>query len=157
MTQKPVLTQAGFEALQRQLVREHHRLDEARRVAQEQMEANENESLGLEAAQRELMSIEQRIAELEDSLARAVIVGEALADRAVVGALVTLLEEAQGQELDVQLVSPLEASAATGQRALVSTESPVGRALLGREVGERFVVALGTRQVTYRVQRVGSA
>ncbi|MFC4638355.1 GreA/GreB family elongation factor [Deinococcus hohokamensis] len=157
MTHSPELTQAGFEALQRQLAREQQRLDEARRVVQEQMEANENESLGLEAAQRDLMTTLQRIAELEDTLARAVIVRDAPANRAVVGALVTLLDEGQGRELELHLVSPLEAAAVIGERPRVSTESPVGRALLGREVGERFVVDLGKRQVTYRVQRIRPA
>ncbi|WP_019587562.1 GreA/GreB family elongation factor [Deinococcus apachensis] len=156
MTQKIELTQNGFERLRRTLTHEYERLDEARRVVQEQMHANENENLGLEAAQRELMAIQDRIADIEDSLARAVIIERAGDgdDRAMLGAVVTLLDVETGRELRLQLVNPLEASAVAGELPRVSTESPVGRELLGRRVGETFTVNLGRRQANYRVQNV---
>lgn len=156
MTQKIELTQDGFQRLQLTLQREHARLEEARRVVQEQMEANEQESLGLDAAQRDLLAIQDRIAGIEESLARAIII-ERTGDgdgRAVLGAVVTLLDVDAGRELRLQLVNPLEASAIAGQMPRVSTESPVGRELQGRRVGETFSVNLGRRQANYRVENI---
>ncbi|MFC4426387.1 GreA/GreB family elongation factor [Deinococcus navajonensis] len=153
MTQKIELTQDGFQRLQRTLEHEYERLEDARRVVQEQMNANENESLGLDAAQQDLMAIQERIAEIEDSLARAVLIQRPQAgqDAADLGAVVTLLDVSATRQLRLQLVNPLEASAVAGELPRVSTESPVGRGLLGRRVGETFVVDLGKRQVTYQV------
>lgn len=153
VTQKIELTREGFGRLEQTLAQEYARLEEARRVVQEQMQANENENLGLADAQRELLAIETRISDLEDTLARAVVIAQAQVGegRAVLGSVVTLLDVQTGRELCLQLVNPLEASASPGQRPRVSTESPVGRALLGRPVGETFTVNLGRRQPTYRI------
>lgn len=150
------LTPDGFQRLQRTLGHEYARLEEARRVVQEQMEAGEQENQGLEAAQREVMATLDRIAELEDSLAWAVVIerpgGED--DRAALGAVMTLLDLDTGRELRLQLVNPAEASATAGEWPRISTESPVGRELPGRRVGETFTVGLGRREVPYRVERV---
>jgi transcription elongation factor GreA len=147
------LTPDGFRRLQRTLAHEHARLEEARRVVQEQMAANEQENQGLEAAQRDVMATLARIADLEDTLARAVLIERPVGedDRAILGAVVTLLDVDAGRELKLQLVNPPEASALAGELPRVSTESPVGRELLGRRVGETFTVELGRRQATYRV------
>lgn len=156
MTQRIELTQDGLDRLRQTLEREYDRLEEARRVVQEQMGANENENLGLEAAQRHLMSIEDRIADIEDSLSRVVVIAPDAAQeqRAVLGTVVTLQDVELGRELRLQLVNPLDASAVTGELPRVSTESPVGQALLGRQVGETFTVSLGRRVANYRVQSV---
>ncbi|SMB88891.1 GreA/GreB family elongation factor [Deinococcus hopiensis] len=154
MTHKIELTREGFTRLQQNLEREYQRLEEARRVVQEQMHANENESMGLADAQRELVSIQDRIADIEETLAQAVLIEHKEGDGAGparLGSVVTLLDEATGRELKLQLVSPPEASATPGQVPRVSTESPVGRALLGRTPGEIFEVDLGKRRPTYRV------
>lgn len=119
------LTPDGFQRLQRTLGHEYARLEEARRVVQEQMEAGGQENQGLEAAQREVMATLDRIAELEDTLARVVVTqrpgGED--DRAALGAVVTLLDQDTGRELRLQLVSPAEASATVGELPRVSTET----------------------------------
>ncbi|PYE47926.1 GreA/GreB family elongation factor [Deinococcus yavapaiensis] len=153
MTQRIELTQGGYARLQQTLEHEYRRLEEARRVVQEQMHANENESLGLAEAQRELLATQERITDIEETLSHAVLI-EASADgasQARLGSVVVLLDVGSGRELRLQLVSPPEASALAGQMPRVSTESPVGRALLGRAMGEIFEVNLGKRQASYRV------
>lgn len=158
LTQRIELTQDGLDRLRQTLEREYGRLEEARRVVQEQMGANENENQGLEAAQRHLMSIEDRIADIEDSLSRVVVIAPDAAheQQVVLGAVVTLLDVDLGRELRLQLVNPLDASAVTGELPRVSTESPVGQALLGRQAGDTFTVNLGRRVANYRVQSVSS-
>lgn len=160
MTQPLPLTPEGLTRLQAALEREQTRREEARRVVQEQMEANGNESLDLAAAQETLGAVEARIEELEDQLARAVVLtpGAGNDGRAAVGSRVTLLNIGLGRELPLHLVSAAEAAAGpeAGGVALVSTESPVGRALLGRRAGEEFTVDLGRTQAQYRVLMVES-
>ncbi|MBZ9713380.1 GreA/GreB family elongation factor [Deinococcus multiflagellatus] len=152
------LTPEGHERLQRLLQQEYARLEEARRVVQEQLSANDNENLGLSAAQQDLLALQERIAGLEDSLAQATVLAPApgAPDTAQLGSLVTLQDMASGRERRLQLVAPLEASAVAGERPRVSTESPVGQALLGRRVGETFTVNLGSRSATYRVLSLDS-
>lgn len=156
VTQKIELTPEGLSRLQQTLAHESERLEEVRRVVQEQMEANDQENQGLAEAQRILLATQGRIAEIEDSLARAVVLervenGEG---RAVLGSVVALLDAASGRELRLQLVNPLEASATAGELPRVSTDSPVGREMLGRRAGDAFTVNLGRRQAHYRVLSV---
>ncbi|AFZ67682.1 transcription elongation factor [Deinococcus peraridilitoris DSM 19664] len=155
MRQDAKLTREGYERLERALQREQERLDEARRVVREQLEANENESLGLVEAQQHLMTIEVRIEELEDILARSsVVTVDEAADGCALGATVVLLDLQGQREMRVQLVSAAEASVPGGAVPKISSSSPVGVQLLGRSVGDSFEVALGARRVHYTVKSI---
>ncbi len=59
------------------------------------------------------------------------------ADRAGYGSRVWLLDLQKSAEVEYKLVSPEEADAANG---LISTSSPIGKALLGRRVGDEITV-----------------
>ncbi|MBB6098063.1 transcription elongation factor GreA [Deinobacterium chartae] len=155
MAREIKLTQEGFDRLRRTLEQEQTRLIEATRNLQLQMEASDDyEDNGLEEAKREKMAIEMRIEELEDTLARATIIaGSGDAETAGLGALIVLHDEKTGKEMKVQLVSAPEASVLGGSLPRISEDSPVGLQLMGRKIGESFVVNLdeGRRQLKYRV------
>lgn len=157
MTQPAPLTPEGLARLRHQLTQETERLEEARRVVREQMEANDQENQGLPEAQGRLLAVQARVDELEDLIARAVIIESATGEKDGIrlGSVVTLLDLDAGRHLSLQLVSPPEASAVPGERPRVSSESPVGRALLGQQVGDEVTVDLGRRTVRYRVEEVG--
>lgn len=157
MTDPAPLTPEGLARLRHQLTQETERLEEARRVVREQMEANDQENQGLPEAQGRLLAVQTRVDELEDLIARAVVIepGAGEGDAIRLGSVVTLLDLGTGRRLTVHLVSPPEASAVPGERPRVSSESPVGRALPGRRVGDEFTVDLGRRTVRYRVEEVG--
>ncbi|PYE54482.1 GreA/GreB family elongation factor [Deinococcus yavapaiensis] len=157
MAREIKLTREGYERLQKTLANEQQRLAEATRILQEQLEnAADYEDSGLEDAKREKMNIEARIDELEDTLARAVIMEGANGDegRASLGAIVVLVDENSKREMRVQLVSAPEASVLGGGLPKISDDSPVGTALLGKKAGESFVVNLGARQAKYKVKSV---
>jgi transcription elongation factor GreA len=59
------------------------------------------------------------------------------ADRAGYGSRVWLLDVQKSAEVEYKLVTPEEADAANG---LISTSSPIGKALLGRRVGDEIIV-----------------
>jgi transcription elongation factor GreA len=58
-------------------------------------------------------------------------------DRSGLGSTVAVLDTNRGEEMTYQLVTTEEADAANGK---VSTTSPIGRALLGKKVGDEVKV-----------------
>ncbi|BDP41933.1 transcription elongation factor [Deinococcus aetherius] len=156
-TRQVKLTREGYARLERTLEQEQRRLAEATRILQEQMETSaDNEDTGLEDAKREKMGIEARIEELEDTLARASIIEDhGQEDQITLGAVVALANETTGKDMRVQVVSVPEAAVLGGTVPRISEDSPVGRAMMGRKVGDSFVVNLGNgKQVKYRVKTV---
>ncbi len=100
-------------------------------------------------AKHEQAFIEGRIRELERILATAtVITGEGQQTGVVqVGSIVTVREE-DGTEETFTLVGSMEASPFEGRYSL---DSPIGRALLGRRVGDTVVVAAPAGEMKYTV------
>ncbi|MEF2279885.1 GreA/GreB family elongation factor [Deinococcus sp. YIM 134068] len=155
------MTAEGYRRLEETLQKERERHDDAiATLASLRDDSNDIEDRNLETAQIDLASMEARIFELEDVLARAVVVEvppEGEGDgQARLGSVVVLADEERGREMTVQLVSAVEVTALTEGITQVSEDSPVGRALLGRRVGEHVEVEVGDRQVRYTVRSVGA-
>ncbi len=91
--------------------------------------------------------IEGRIKELKDKLARAEIIDCSKVDiRTVVfGTVVKLLDLDTDEEITYQLLGPEEADVKKGS---ISVLSPLGRSIIGKEVGDeiRTVTPGGTRE-----------
>ncbi|GBF07516.1 GreA/GreB family elongation factor [Deinococcus aerius] len=158
MAEEVQMTAEGYQRLQETLDKERQRREDAiAQIAATRDEAMDLEDRNLETAQIDLPSMEARILELEDVLARAVIVEAApeQAGRVALGSLVTLHDEEHDRDLQVRLVSAVEVDALAEGATQVSEDSPVGQALLGRGVGETFEVDLGSRQARYTVKSVG--
>ncbi|ACO46441.1 GreA/GreB family elongation factor [Deinococcus deserti] len=153
------LTREGYERLEQSLEKERQRLEETiTSLANTVDDAMDLENRSLNAAQigQERIAIEARILELEDVLARAVIVEEEDLPRGqvAVGSVVMLEDDKHGRQLQVQLVSAVEISAMTEGVTQVSDDSPVGKALMGRREGETFDVELEAGRVQYTVRSV---
>ena len=154
MAREIKVTQEGYERLQRTLQQENRRLDEATKILSDLMgAADEVEDIGLEDAKQEKARIEQRIDQLQDQLNRASIIAAKDPDIADLGSVVTL-EENQEDTFEVQLVSPVEAEVATEDIPRISDESPLGRALKGRKLGDSFQVTLNNRTNNYVVKEI---
>ena len=84
-----------------------------------------------QAAKTEQEINEERIAELEDKLARAEVidVSKLSGDTIKIGATMTLMEEDTGQKKVWQIVGEPEADAHKGK---ISVTSPIARALIGK-------------------------
>ncbi|RDI95813.1 transcription elongation factor GreA [Meiothermus sp. QL-1] len=141
MAREVKLTKSGYERLVAELEQERARLQEATRILQELMESSDDyDDSGLEDAKREKARIEARIESLTDTLSRAEIIEEEGQEVSVVslGAIVHLRSK-EGEEMEVQVVSPAEASVL--ERPMkISDESPLGRALLGQRVGAKVML-----------------
>jgi transcription elongation factor GreA len=158
MTREVKLTKDGFERVQKAIEAEQTRLVEATRILQEQMESSDDyDDTGLEDAKREKLAIEQRIDELEETLARAVIIEAPDKGKTVtLGSVVQLKEEKTGKEMEVMLVSGAEASIYGSAVRKVSDDSPLGKLLEGKKKGDVFVVDLDTRQLKYKVLSIAA-
>jgi transcription elongation factor GreA len=142
MEQKPTyITSQGHERLQQELERllreKRPEIAEHLRAAIEAGDLSEN--AGYEEAKREQAFVEGRIREIEGILANAQIVddGDGRGTATVhVGSRVTIVEEGYAPET-YRIVGSAEASPLDG---LISNESPVGKALLGKAVGDQVEV-----------------
>lgn len=154
MAREVQVTQAGFERLQKALADAQQRREEViRELSASLDDAMDLEDRSLEAAQHDTTSLDARIAELEDTLARAVVVENHEPDGQVaLGSVVVLVND--DRELRVQLVSNVEVSTLDEGITRVADDSPVGQELLGRRVGESFEVELGGHAKRYTVKSV---
>lgn len=91
-----------------------------------------------------------RIRDLEDKLARAVVLDDSQMDASSVriGATVRVLNRKTKKEVTWTLVSPVEADMGAGK---ISVRSPVGTALLGKAVGETAVAKVPAGDLTLEV------
>ncbi|EYB67974.1 GreA/GreB family elongation factor [Deinococcus phoenicis] len=158
MAEELQMTAEGHQRLEETLQKERQRREDALRSLSVTLDdALDLEDRNLQAAQFDLPGMDARILELEDVLARAVIVEEPRGGSAEVslGSVVVLQDTGHDRELRVQLVSAVEVDALAEGETQVSEDSPVGKALLGRRVGESFEVDLGSRRAQYTVKSIG--
>jgi transcription elongation factor GreA len=97
--------------------------------------------------------IEGRIAELESKLSRAEVIDpmKMKAGKIVLGATVTLIDVDTDKTVVYALVGPDEADL---EKRLISTTSPIGKALLGKAEGDEAVVAAPGGKRTYEVSKI---
>ena len=143
------LSRAGYDRLVGQLdTLKVERLSIIEDIKRAMEDKDFRENAPLEAAKEQQGIIESRIRELESSLVRAEVweEGEVKQKRkvVVVGAKITLKDVTSGKKVAYTLVDIHEADAAAGR---ISTESPVGKALLDRKVGEAIDIYVNDRLV----------
>ena len=104
------------------------------------------------AAKERQGQIEAQIAELEDRVTRAQIIDPASlsGDRVVFGATVTVLDD-DDKKQRYQIVGMTEADARVGR---ISYDSPLGRALIGKQVGEEVEVTVPSGDRFYQVKKI---
>lgn len=155
MAREVRVTKEGYERLQQRVAQERERLDEATRILRELSGSSDDyDDTGLEEAKREKAVIEDRLDDLEDQLSRAVVIEAHEMDAVELGAVVELADEA-GEQFSVQVVAPVEAGVLEGDVPHISDESPMGKALIGRKVGEDVEVVTGERTARYTVVSIG--
>ena len=111
-----------------------------------------SENAEYHAAKERQGQIEAMIADLEDRLSRAMVIDPTTlsGDKVVFGATVTLVDE-DDKKVKYQLVGQAEADARVGR---ISYSSPLGRALIGREVGDEVEVTTPAGDRYYEVAKI---
>ena len=152
--EKIPMTAAGYTVLETEL--KQRQQVERPRIIQQIMEARSHGDLSENAeyhAAKEQQSLnEGAIAELEDKIARAEVIDPAKlsGDTIKFGATVTLVDE-DNKKIRYQLVGQQEADARVGR---ISYNSPLGRALIGREVGDEVEVTTPAGDRYYEVAKI---
>ncbi|BAI96274.1 transcription elongation factor GreA [Sphingobium sp. TA15] len=111
-----------------------------------------SENAEYHAAKERQGQVEATIADLEDKLSRAQIIDPRTlsGDKVVFGATVTLLDE-DDKPVKYQIVGQAEADAKVG---MISYNSPLGRALIGRQIGEEVEVSVPSGDKFYLVDKI---
>lgn len=111
-----------------------------------------SENAEYHAAKERQGHIEASIADIDDRLSRALVIDPTTlsGDKVVFGATVTLVDE-DDKEIRYQLVGQQEADAKVGR---ISYNSPLGRALIGREVGDEVEVTTPAGDRYYEVAKI---
>lgn len=131
------LTAEGLQKLKDELhrARTAERQQIAEAIAEARAQGDLSENAEYDAAKEAQGHLEARIAKLEETVANARVVDESEVDasRARILSKVRVRNVKAGQEATYTLVAPQEADLAQ-QR--VSVESPIGKGLLGKEIGD---------------------
>ena len=152
--EKIPITEAGLERLKAEL--EH--LTTIRRpaiikaIAAAREEGDLRENAGYDAARHDQAMNERRIMEIEDRIRRAVVIDQSGATSVQVGTMVTI--DIDGEEETYTIVGAVEARPAEGR---ISNESPIGKALLGRKVGDVVDIRTPTTVLKAKVVSINGA
>ena len=152
MERVPMLAE-GYEKLTADLQvlrQERPRIVDAIEEARSHGDLSENAEY--HAAKERQGQIEAQIAEIEDRVSRAQIIDPASlsGDRVVFGATVTVLDD-DDKPQRYQIVGMTEADARQGR---ISYDSPLGRALIGKQVGEEVEVTVPSGDRFYQVKKI---
>ena len=111
-----------------------------------------SENAEYHAAKERQGQVEATIGVLDDLLSRAMVIDPTTlsGDKVVFGATVTLLDE-EKKKVRYQLVGQAEADARIGR---ISYNSPLGRALIGKQVGEEVEVTTPAGDRYYEVAKI---
>ena len=156
---KNILTYEGLKKLEDEL--QDLKVVQRREIAQKIKEAREQgdlkENAEYDAAKDEQRDIEARIEQIEKILKNAEVVLDEEIDlnKISIGCVVRVLDIEYDEEDEYKLVGSSEASSLQNK---ISNESPIGRALLGAQVGDVVEVEAPIGVVQYKVlsiQRAG--
>jgi len=149
------ITKKGYEALKAELDRlrkvERPRIIEA--IAEARGHGDLSENAEYDAAKERQGFIEARLAEIETKLAdaRVIEVTGRTSETVVFGATVLLIEQESRSKRQYTLVGQDEADLKFNR---ISIQSPVGKALIGRRVGDFVEVKTPAKTVEYEVLEI---
>ncbi len=111
-----------------------------------------SENAEYHAAKERQGQVEAQIADIEDRVSRAQIIDPSTlsGDKIVFGATVTLIDD-NDKPVKYQIVGQTEADANKGR---ISYNSPLGRALIGKSVGDEIEVTVPSGDKFYLVEKI---
>ena len=149
---KNLLTYAGLQKLEDELhdLKVNRRKEVAGKIKEAREQGDLSENAEYDAAKDEQRDIETRIEEIEKILKNAEVVVEDEVDvnKINVGCTVKVYDEEFEEELEFKIVGSSEANSLQGK---ISDESPVGKALIGRSIGDVVEVETQAGVISYKV------
>lgn len=152
MTKSSYYTEEGLQKLKEELNK--LKTQERSRVAEQLADARDkgdlSENAEYDAAKEVQGLLELKISELEAVVANAQVIAQQDINTTVVSILtkVKVKNQNNGQEVTYMLVSAGEADLKAGK---LSIDSPIGRGLLGKKVGDIAAVAVPAGEIKFRI------
>ena len=159
LEKKNILTYAGLKQREEELqdLRVNRRKEIAQKIKEAREQGDLSENAEYDAAKDEQRDIEARIEQLENLLKNVEVVVEDEIDleSISVGCKVKVMDLEYDEEMEFTIVGSTESNSLQNK---ISNESPVGRELLGKKVGDIVAIDTQAGKMEYEVleiQRVG--
>lgn len=152
---KNLLTYEGLKALEDELhdLKVVRRKEVAGKIKEAREQGDLSENAEYDAAKDEQRDIEARIEEIEKILKNAEVVVEDEVDvnKINVGCTISVLDMEYNEEMEFKIVGSSEANSLKGK---ISNESPVGKALMGRGIGDVVTVETQAGVFQYKILNI---
>lgn len=148
-------TKEGLDRLNKELseLKSKGRSDIAKQIAEARDKGDLSENAEYDAAKDAQGHLEAKIAQLEDLLSNARLLDETKIDTSSASILskVTIKNKKNGASFTYMLVSEEEADLKAGK---ISTQSPIGKGLLGKKKGETAKVKTPAGEIEFEVVNI---
>jgi transcription elongation factor GreA len=148
------VSREGFERLKSELeeLKTVRRPEIIAAVAEARSHGDLRENAAYDAARHDQMMMERRISELEQTIRNAEVLDDESAGRTdIVGFGSTVVVDFDGFEETFTIVGAVEAKPSAGK---ISNESPIGKALIGKRVGQKTQVPTPGGMSTVKILRI---
>ena len=147
MNKKYQITDSGRKELEKELAELKSRRGEiAEKIAEARSFGDLSENAEYDAAREEQGLLETRVIEIEDILQHASIIKSA--DATVVGLGSAVELKNSDRTVTYTVVGPVEADPMEGK---ISDESPIGQALMGKQVGDEVTISTPKGGIVYTI------
>ncbi|MCK5427659.1 MAG: transcription elongation factor GreA [Thermodesulfovibrionia bacterium] len=149
------ITPDGYNNLQKELERllKLERPKNIKAIAEARSHGDLSENAEYHAAKERQSFIEGRIRDIQTRLALAQVIDPAKIsqEKAAFGAKVKVLDLSNNEEKNFFLVGPDEADIKNGK---ITINSPVGRALIGKSVGDTVTIKAPAKTIEYEILEI---
>lgn len=155
MFKRMPITPAGYQKLQEELQKllKVERPNNIKNISEARAHGDLSENAEYHAAKEQQSFIEGRIQELKTKLALADVIdpSKISQNKIAFGAKVKVLDLSSDEEKTFTLVGPDEADAKNGK---ISISSPVGKALLNKEIGDVATIKAPAKTMEYEILEI---
>jgi len=152
---KVILTYRGLKDLEQEIqeLKVNKRKDIAQKIKEAREQGDLSENAEYDAAKEEQAEVEARIAYIEKLLKNVEVIDEDEVDLSVisVGCKARLFDVEFDEEIDYAIVGSTEADPL---RNKISNESPVGKALMGKKVGDIAEVSTPAGMLSFKILEI---
>jgi len=152
MSKVSYYTEEGLKKLREELnhLKDVERPKASQAIAEARDKGDLSENAEYDAAKEAQGMLEMQIAKMEEVLANARIINESELDtsKVLVLSTVKVKNEANGATMNYTLVAQSEADLKSGK---ISVDSPIGKGLLGKKVGEKAAISVPNGTITLEV------
>jgi len=155
MSKEVLLTKEGLNQLQAELdyLKSEKRLEVAQKIKEALSFGDLSENSEYDAAKNEQAQVEEKIVKLENMLKNVKVISEdeAGSDEVSIGCKVTVYDIEFDEELEYSIVGSTEANPVLFK---ISNESPVGKGLLGKKVGDTVEIEAPQGSLSFKILKI---